>query len=191
MDIQNFQKTILKGREIPQDLDMLINNKCAISILERDFFEFLTEEKLQKNLVHTLSEEDRNDPSIMANCKAIDAVFEKIIFFATIEARYGTHTLIGYWLENEDVSILDAPLVAYSEFDAYGDRTFSMLYDVNIIESLIGGLICVENEDEYEEYKKLFAKCGINLKEIWDLEAKTPQILPEELYAELSEKFKK
>ncbi len=185
MDIKKFQETVLKGQEIPKDLAMLIKNKCAMTILESDFFELLSAETIAKELAHSLSEEDKNDSAVMANCKAINLVFEKITFFATIESRHGSHTLIGYWQENDSVLLSEAPLVAYSEFSVLnGDRSFRLLYDDNIIESLVAELTC-EDEDEYEAYKKSFSNCGVQLKEVWDLESKIPTVSPEELHAQL------
>lgn len=185
MDIKKFQKTILKGQEIPKNLEILLTNKCALAILEKHNFELLNELSLQEELSHSyLNDNDKKNLDIMANVKAIDDVFKRITFFATSNARFNSVT-IGYWCENEETSILNAPLVTYNS-----EGEFSLLYDYNIIESLLAE-ITMEDEDEYEEYKTLFSKCDITLKEIWDLEIKKPNVLPQDLHHKLYNEYRK
>ena len=185
MDIQKFQETILKGQEIPNDLDQLLNNKCALSILEKHNFKILDEQSLQEELSHSyLNEEDKKNSDIMANIKAIDAVFKKCTFFAKYDS-YFYSLLLGYWQENDTIEISNAPLIVYNN-----EGEFSLLYDYNIIESLLAD-ITMEDEDKYEEFKKKFKNCNIKLKEIWDLEIKNPNVLPEDLHSKLYEKFSK
>lgn len=69
---------------------------------------------------------------------------------------------------------------------------FELFYDSNIIESIVANYVN-EDEDEYEIFKDKFKKCGISLKEVWDLDTYTCNIEPNDLknifYNEYREKF--
>ena len=175
--VSEFKEKILKGQVVPADLKVIIENQCCLDVLEEQLeFELIKHGRVEEEIAHAyLSEEERKNIDIKANIFAINKVFEYITFFA--EAENGM--LLGYWHGEENLNILEAPLVGY---DTEGQ--FKLFDGNQIIESLAMEWTG-EDEDEYEEIQDSFIECNIQVGSLDSVSKIKTKSNPSDMYNKL------
>jgi hypothetical protein len=183
--VDKFIETVLKGQEIPGDLNQwIIEEECCAELLEEMECQLLEPEEIPDLISHSyLNENDRNNPDIMANVAAIDEVFK----FITFVAKSINGNLVGYWHGPENVPIIDAPIVRY---DTEGQ--FSLLSGKNITEALIGDYV-FDEDDEFIEFRNAFKQCGIQMESsnFDELHEPKPLTSPDSLHNDIYNKNRK
>lgn len=183
-----FQKEVLKGQTVPDDLrhlfrmqmlwpdddsstvyDPLAALNCRI---------IMPGEKIGILDKSYLSAKDKKNPDIMANVKAIDEVCS----FITFAAYTDDSSLIGYWHGPEKTPIEKAPIVL---LDTEGQ--FSQLNGKNLTEALLS--IASLKKNEFKKYAEWFSDFHISIKaesqdnfSPWPKSAGSPQKIHQDLY---------
>lgn len=150
-----FKKTILKGQDAPEDLQLWITRTgCAYDVLKTMECKLLTPGVVPELISHDyLDDNDRKNADIMANVAAIDEVFSHITFVA--EAIEGN--LVGYWHGPEKIALAEASIVLY---DTEGQ--FHLLAGATIIEALLGDY-AFDDDEAFIELRDSFKLCGIEI----------------------------
>jgi hypothetical protein len=125
--LEEFSRERLDGRPVPEDLRILAQaqweghghpfEQFGVTILEPGAQDPLTDHSY-------LSEEDRANPDIVANC----AAFEQIATFLKAVAEPEQDVCYGYWLHPRQREDQPPPVVKVDSegtFETLGGRTFS------------------------------------------------------------------
>ena len=177
-----FTKEELIKKEIPKDLQQLINNyECCEDLLEEMECRFFEEGEIPELISHSyLDEEDKKNKNIMATVSASNELIKHISF--VVEAIDGN--LVGYWHGSENTDLKNSSIVKY---DTEGQ--FSILPGGNLVESLVGDYLFDEDE-EFLEFQNKFKDCGIEIVSKWD-DLVEPKLNtdPKELFDKLYEEY--
>lgn len=188
-----FQKEVLKGQAVPDDLRKLFrmqvlwpdeDNSMVYDPLGGMNCRILMQgEKVGVLDKSYLTAKDKKNPDTMANVKAIDSVCEYITFAAYTDDS----ELVGYWHGPEKTPIEKAPLVS---LDTEGQ--FNQLSGKKLAEALLG--LSHFDTKEFQKYTKWFKDFEIDIKAksekdlaLWSKSSSSPI----KLHKEMFEKFRK
>jgi hypothetical protein len=183
---KEFVTQVLKKQSAPDDLQKLFLMQAARVANDDDYSDPLESihaylimpgEELDLLTHSYLNDEDKANPDIMANVRAIDSVFNYITFVVKTDDS----DLIGYWHGPENTPIESSPIVKY---DTEGQ--FSLLLGRQLSEALLGEHV-FDDDEEFTRLREWFLQNQIIIAASnWDdLDFPETKTKPNELHRNL------
>lgn len=163
--VKAFIETRLDGQAIPNDLGALlaaISNNPGFEAsddnpLSKIWAEFLWTGKTYPLLDHDyLNDQDRADPDIMANVRAMQDTDKKLKFVIQCEDT----SLLGYWQPDPGIPIEQCALFWLDTEGQYHLTEGKTLAETLAYRALVDG-----ESDTYRSLKEAFARLGVNVPE--------------------------